>query len=109
MVSVTMKVIEMDTSILRNYITGCKSIVQVEKKDGTYIEGYNRGIDDGLKVVDSEGDLTFVMRMAVLGLRHQHDNNKELLFSITDVVNYRVGYDHGIDDTVEIITGKNFR
>ncbi len=106
MVPTKMKVIEMDNLVIRNYVTGCKRVVDEARNSGTYIEGYGRGIDDGLKLVDSEQDLTFVMRMAVLGLRHQFDNTRDAFLIDSQVVNYKVGYGSGLENTIEILTGK---
>ena len=44
--------------------------------------------------------------MAILGLRHQHDDKKNSSFYVTpDVTKYLSGYDDGMNNTVRILTG----
>lgn len=97
----------MNYSIFLQSVDGCKYAVKEEQKEGTYLEGNSRGIDDTLRLVDeNKQDLTFMMKMAILGLKHQHDDKKDIEFYVTpEVTRYFSGYDDGMNDTVKILTG----
>lgn len=106
MAAIKMKVIDIDNLVLKQYVEGCKYTIKEEKKSGTFIEGHNRGIDDALRLVDNENDLTSVMRIAVLGSRHQYDKSNDQFYTASDVSIYAAGYDKGMDKTIRILTGK---
>jgi hypothetical protein len=104
-----MKVVDMDSEVIKQYIAGCKYSIRKDNMSGSFIEGNNRGIDDGLKLLDDEEDLTFVMRMAILGLRHEYDRNvNDDFYSRKDEVYYSTGYDNGLTNTVKVIAGEEF-
>jgi len=106
MAQLSMRVMDMDYSIFLRSVDGCKYAVKEEQKEGTYLEGNSRGIDDTLGLVDErKQDLTFMMKMAILGLRHQHDDNKLPFYVTPSVVSYFSGYDNGMNNTVKILTG----
>lgn len=100
-----MKVIEIDVLVLQQFMRGCKHAVEKEGNVGTYLEGHNRGIDDALALVDNQNDLTFVMRMALLGARRQYDQDTAAYLRKPDAGLYASGYGTGIDDTIRILTG----
>jgi len=105
--TLTMKVVDMDELVLKNYVEGCKHAVKEEKKEGTYREGHSRGIDDALRLVEnSEENLTFVMSMAILGLRHSLNNaSMDYFYNRKDRINYSCGYESGLKDTIKILVG----
>jgi|GEM_PF-5855912 len=104
--STKMKFFALDKTILRHYIEGCKQTIRKEHEKQSYIDGHAKGIDDALKLIDDDKGLTFVMRMAVLGLRHRlDDKSKDPFYSMPNINTYVTGYDSGMKDTIRILTG----
>ena len=102
-----MKVIDMNDFVLKNFVDGCRQAVREENISGTFMDGRNRGIEDALKLVGDEKDLTFVIRMAISGLKFKYDFGMDSPPQYDPSPGtYRTGYDEGIGETIRILTGK---
>jgi len=106
-----MNVVEIKNSVLRHYFRGCIQHIEEEKKEGTWVDGKDIGIEDALKLVE-EKDLTFIMKRALQGLRLQGKDSTNVnvgdFYTKSDAHLYFCGYKSGITDALEIITGQTF-
>jgi hypothetical protein len=100
----TMKVVNMDYDILRNYVNGCIKAVKDERLVDTWISGQKRGIEDALKIVD-EKDLTYIMRMTLKGMECIDENYS--FYKLKDQSNYFAAYKISLSTAVKILTGEN--
>jgi len=101
------RVLDLDETVLRDFVRGRKQAVREKKKEGTWTEGHRSGINDALKRLVPVGALPFMGNMAIVGFSCRYDKSTDPKYKKSDADSYANGYDGGLCGMIQILTRKD--